>query len=130
VEVVVDAGISAKSLERPGLARALRMLENGEASGILVTKLDRLTRSVKDLGHLIERYFGARFALLSVTDSIDTRSAGGRLVLNVLASVSQWERELASERTSEALQHLKAQGRKLGGRKPGSKNKPKLQEAA
>ncbi|HET7788824.1 MAG TPA: recombinase family protein [Myxococcales bacterium] len=57
---------------------------------LLMVKLDRLTRSVADLGTLVERYFGqGKAALLSVGEQIDTSSAAGRLVLNVLASVSQ-----------------------------------------
>jgi hypothetical protein len=92
-EVTVDAGESAKHLDRPGLQRALGMLKRGEADALLVVKLDRLTRSVRDLGHLVEKYFApGKAALLSVGEQIDTRSAAGRLVLNVLASVSQWER--------------------------------------
>ena len=56
-EIIVDAGESAKSLDRPGLQRALSMLKAGEAEALLVVKLDRLTRSVVDLGTLVERYF-------------------------------------------------------------------------
>jgi DNA invertase Pin-like site-specific DNA recombinase len=115
VRVIDDAGFSAKTLARPGLTAALAMLESGEADGVLVAKLDRLTRSVRDLGALVERYFSARFSLLSVADSIDTRSAAGRLVLNVLASVSQWEREACGERTRDALAQLKSEGVRLGG---------------
>jgi site-specific DNA recombinase len=117
VETIVDAGESAKSLQRPGLARALAMLADGLADGLLVTKLDRLTRSVRDLGELIEGPF-AKAALLSVGEQIDTRSAAGRLVLNVLASVSQWEREAIGERTSSAMQHMRASGEYTGGRVP------------
>jgi site-specific DNA recombinase len=115
VGIVEDAGVSAKTLRRSGLQEALSMLERAEAAGLLVCKLDRLTRSVRDLGDLVERYFADRFSLLSVADSIDTRSAAGRLVLNVLASVAQWEREATGERTRDALTHLKAQGVRLGG---------------
>lgn len=115
VAVEAEAGRSAKTLERPALQRALGMLDAGTAEGLLVTKLDRLTRSVRDLGVLVERYFAARHSLLSVGDSIDTRSAAGRLVLNVLASVAQWEREATGERTRDALAHLKASGVRLGG---------------
>lgn len=114
VRVVVDAGASAKSLNRPGLADALGALDSGEAEGLLVAKLDRLTRSVKDLGTLLEGYFGSRFSLLSVADQIDTSTAAGRLVLNVLASVSQWEREAIGERTSAALRHKQSQGEHVG----------------
>ncbi len=114
VGIEVDAGLSAKSLNRPGLQAALGALESGKASGLLVVKLDRLTRSVKDLGILIEDYFASRFSLFSLGDSIDTRSASGRMMLNILTSVTQWEREAGSERTKAALSHIKASGRKLG----------------
>jgi len=82
-------------------------------------KLDRLTRSVVHLGHLVEEYFAdGESALLSVGEQIDTRSAAGRLVLNVLASVSQWEREAIGERTSAAMQHMASLGEYTGGPPP------------
>ena len=119
VEVVIDAGVSAKTLQRPGLERALGMLKAGKADALLVVKLDRLTRSVADLGKLVETYFApGKAALLSVGEQIDTRSAAGRLVLNVLASVSQWEREAIGERTSAALQHKASLGEYTGGDAP------------
>ena len=119
VEVIVDAGESAKSLDRPGLTRALAMLEAGDAEALLVVKLDRLTRSVADLGRLVDDYFGnGKAALLSVSEQIDTRSAAGRLVLNVLASVGQWEREAIAERTATAMQHKASQGEYTGGQAP------------
>ncbi|MBU6429956.1 MAG: recombinase family protein [Cyanobacteria bacterium REEB65] len=116
VDVIADAGVSAKTLDRSGLQVALEKLEAGEADGILVAKLDRLTRSVKDLGTLTERYFGEKAGsrLMAVDDQIDTKSAGGRLVLNVLASVSQWEREVIGERTATALAEIKRQGGHVG----------------
>lgn len=115
VDIYEDHGFSAKSLDRPALKSALDQLRLGRADILLVTKLDRLTRSVKDLGQLVDSYFlPGKYSLLSISDSIDTRTASGRLVLNVLASVAQWEREAISERTSEALRHLIAQGVKVG----------------
>lgn len=118
VAVKVDAGESAKSLERPALREAFAMLDAGEADALLVVKLDRLTRSVRDLGELVERFFSKDVALLSVSEQIDTRTAGGRLVLNVLASVSQWEREVIGERTSVAMRHMQSEGRYIGGNVP------------
>ena len=116
-EVIVDPGASAKTLDRPGLQRALAMLRSGQAEALLVAKLDRLTRSVVHLGELVEAYFtDGKYALLSVGEQIDTRSAAGRLVLNILASVSQWEREAIGERTAAAMQHKAAQGEYTGGR--------------
>jgi site-specific DNA recombinase len=58
IEIISDDGVSAKSLDRPGLTRALWMLDAGKAEAVVVVKLDRLTRSVKDLGVLCENYFG------------------------------------------------------------------------
>lgn len=119
VAVLVDAGASAKSLDRPALTESLAMLDTGEAEALLVVKLDRLTRSVRDLGDLVDRYFASgAVALLSVSEQIDTRTAGGRLVLNVLASVSQWEREVIGERTSVAMRHMQTEGKYTGGRVP------------
>jgi len=118
VAVVVDAGVSAKTLDRPGLTRALAMLGT-TVDALLVVKLDRLTRSVRDLGALVEDHFAeGSAALLSVGEHIDTRSAAGRLVLNVLASVSQWEREAIGERTSAVMRHKASQGEHTGGAPP------------
>ncbi len=84
-----------------------------------MAKLDRLTRSVPDLRRLVEEYFAKdKWALLSVGEQIDTRSAAGRLVLNVLGSVSQWEREAIAERTAAALRHKASQGEYIGGSVP------------
>lgn len=119
IEVVEDAAQSAKSLDRPGLQRCLELLRKGKADALLVVKLDRLTRSVSDLGKLVEKYFApGKAALLSVGEQIDTRSAAGRLVLNVLASVSQWEREIIGERTAAAISHKSSLGEYIGGSTP------------
>ena len=117
VDIVIDEGFSAKSLDRPGIKRALAMLSGNQANAIVVVKLDRLTRSVKDLGYLCDSYFreGLPYSLLSVSDSIETRSASGKLMLNVLMSVAQWEREAISERTQEAMNELKRRGVRMGG---------------
>lgn len=117
VDVIEDAGHSGKSLQRPGLQRALSMLRSRDADALLVVKLDRLTRSVRDLGALVESTF-PRSALLSVSEQIDTRTAAGRLVLNVLASVSQWEREAIAERTAMAMRHMRDNRRFTGGQPP------------
>lgn len=116
VESIVDAGESARSLDRPGLQRTLELLRNDTANGLVIAQLDRLTRSVADWQFLIDNFFGEKAGrqLFSVHDSIDTRSCGGRLVLNVILSVSQWERESASSRTREALRYKIAIGQRCG----------------
>lgn len=119
VRVEVDAGESAKSLDRPALARALGMLRTGKADALLVVKLDRLTRSVRDLCDLVDGYFReGKYALLSVGEQVDTRSAAGRMVLNMLTVIGQWEREAIGERTSAAMQHMASQGEYTGGAAP------------
>jgi site-specific DNA recombinase len=119
VAVEVDAGESAKSLARPALGRALAMLRTGKADALLVVKLDRLTRSVRDLCDLVDDYFrDGKHALLSVGEQVDTRSAAGRMVLNMLTVIGQWEREAIGERTSAAMQHKASQGEYIGGAAP------------
>lgn len=119
IDVCVDAGASAKTLERPGLDRARAALRSGRASGLLVMKLDRLTRSVRDLDALVTEHFAnGRSALISISENVDTRSAAGRLVLNVLTSVAQWEREAIGERTSTVMQSMRARGEFIGGHPP------------
>ena len=113
VDVVIDAGVSAKSLKREGLQKVLTTLDNGGADAVLIFKLDRLTRDVSDWNTLIKDYFTDK-ALLSVSDQIDTRTAAGRLCLNVLMSVAQWEREAIGERTSTALRQKQSQGEHVG----------------
>jgi DNA invertase Pin-like site-specific DNA recombinase len=115
VDVIVDPGESAKSLKRPGVQSALSRLAAGEAEGLLVVKLDRLTRSVRDLGDLVDISRKQGWALISVGEQLDTSSAAGRMVMNILAVISQWEREAIGERTSAALKHKAAKGEYTGG---------------
>jgi site-specific DNA recombinase len=113
-EIVSDAGLSAKSLERPGLAKVLAGVETREVGAVIVLKLDRLTRSVRDLADLLEMFEEAGTALVSCQESLDTGTASGRLMLHLLASVSQWEREAISERTAFALGHKRRSGKAYG----------------
>jgi site-specific DNA recombinase len=114
VDMIVDAGESAKSLNRPGMARLLSLVDAGAVDTVIIAKLDRLTRSVKDLAELLERFTRRGVSLVSVADALDTRSAAGRLVLNIMVSVSQLEREAIGERTRDAMQHKRANGERVG----------------
>src|SRR5258708_19046100 len=98
VEVIIDGGESAKSLNRPGLQWLLALINAGQVQAVIVAKLDRLTRSVKDLRNLLELFEKRKVALISVAESLDTASAGGRLVITIMAAVSQWEREAIPKR--------------------------------
>ena len=109
-EVIVDGGASAKNLNRPGLQRLLALVDSGKVKAVIVAKLDRLTRSVKDLSSLLELFEKGGVALISVAESLDTASAAGRLVITIMAAVSQWEREAIGERTRDALRHKRTSG--------------------
>jgi site-specific DNA recombinase len=113
-EVIVDAGVSAKTLVRPGMARVLEGVGKGTIGTVIVLKLDRMTRSIRDLGDLLEAFKRADAALVSVGESLDTQSAAGRMVINMLGVVSQWEREAIAERTAFALSHKRSQRKVYG----------------
>ncbi|MCK5016553.1 MAG: recombinase family protein, partial [Candidatus Peribacteraceae bacterium] len=118
IDFIADYGESGKNLDRPGIQDVLRRLPMGEAEGLIVAKLDRLTRSVRDLDRLLTDYFGpcaGGLALVSVAERIDTEHATGRFMLNVLMSVAQWERETIGERTRDALTAKARRGERTGG---------------
>ena len=114
VDVIVDAGESAKSLQRPGMARLLELVDSKAVDVVIIAKLDRLTRSVADLAELLKRFKRRGVSLVSVADSLDTQSAAGRLVLNIMVSVSEWEREAIAERTRDALGLKSSKGECVG----------------
>jgi DNA invertase Pin-like site-specific DNA recombinase len=91
------------------------MIKRGRANTLIVVKLDRLSRSLRDVCSLVEDYFvDERYHLLSVCGMVNTHSAAGRMLMMNLANFNQFEREMISERTRDALQHMKAQGIRLG----------------
>ncbi len=112
---IEDAGYSAKSLRRPGVTRALRMLAKGEAQAIVVAKLDRLSRSVQDFAATMDTARRQGWALVALDLGVDTTTPAGELVANVMAAVAQWERRVIGQRTADALAAKKAQGVRLGG---------------
>ena len=114
VDIIVDGGASAKSLDRPGMKALLSLVDSRKINTVIVCKLDRLTRSVKDLAELLERFNRRGVSLVSVAESLDTATAAGRLVINMLISVSQWEREAIGERTRCAMQFKKRNGECVG----------------
>lgn len=114
-----DEGISGKTTERPGLQKALRLVERGTVQALIVPKLDRFTRSLRDLIDLVEQYFskGDRF-LVSMDGQIDTMSAQGRFQLHLFGALAQLERETTSERVTAAMLHKKRQLQYCGGLPP------------
>ena len=117
IRIFEDAGFSGKNTARPALRRMLSALD--DVSTVLVWKLDRLSRSLRDTLSMIEDVFQPRgITLVSVTESIDTSSPSGRMMLNMLASFAQLEREQDSDRVVMAHKHLAAECKYLGGHVP------------
>jgi site-specific DNA recombinase len=108
-----DNGVSGKVAphERQGLKRALEAIKHGEADGIIATKLDRLSRSVRDVLDLADSAAHEGWRLVSLSESLDTDTSQGRFTLTILAALAQLERERISERVGEALDHVARQGR-------------------
>ncbi|WP_309664456.1 recombinase family protein [Microbacterium paludicola] len=112
-----DASLSAKSLARPQLQGALDRLDTSptrsDVDGIVVAKVDRLSRSVADFARVLELARSHGWALVAIDLGVDTSTPTGELVANVMMSVAQWERRVIGERTSAAMQAAKRQGRHM-----------------
>jgi DNA invertase Pin-like site-specific DNA recombinase len=106
---------ASASVERPELAHLFDLLRAGDT--VVVWRLDRLGRSVRDLIDIVEDLHQRGVALKSLRETIDTSSAGGRLVVHVFAALAEFERDLIRERTVAGLAAARARGR-LGGRRP------------
>lgn len=114
LELVADEGASGKDLHRPGLRQALDLIAAGDADGLVVAKLDRLSRSVVDFGDLMEWFTAAGAALIALDFELDTNSAGGHLVANIFMAVAEWERRTIGERTRNAMAAKRAAGQATG----------------
>ena len=114
LKIFVDK-VSGTRADRPGLAKALEILREGDT--LVVWKLDRLGRSVKQLVDLVEELHRQGVQFRSLTDAIDTSAPSGRFFFHVMASLAEMERELIVERTRAGLDIARQLGRK-GGRKP------------
>lgn len=106
--------LSARTMKRPGLQAALDACRSGEVDGIVVAKLDRLSRSVVQFGHLLDEASKKKFNVVALDLGLDLSTPQGELVANVIASVAQWERKIIGQRTKEALAVKKAQGVRVG----------------
>jgi DNA invertase Pin-like site-specific DNA recombinase len=116
VEIIEDAGVSAKNLDRPGIKRALSTVATGGADLLLAAKLDRLSRSVKDFAELLDqsRHYGWKLVILDC--NVDTSTPAGEMLAGVMAQFAQFERRMIGVRTREALAVKKSQGI-VGGRR-------------
>src|SRR5438105_3902708 len=114
VEVIEDAGYSAKDLKRPGVQVALETLRRGEAGALVVAKLDRLSRSMLDFTAVMAKATKQGWALVALDCAVDTTTPAGEAMANVVATFAQFERRLIGQRTREALAAKRASGVQLG----------------
>lgn len=105
-----DGGFSGGTLARPALRRLLGDLETGSIDTVVVYKIDRLSRSLRDFVRLVEIFEQHRVTFVSITQQFSTTSSMGRLTLNVLLSFAQFEREITSERTRDKFAALRERG--------------------
>jgi DNA invertase Pin-like site-specific DNA recombinase len=117
VTIIEDAGYSAKDLRRPGVKLALETLQQGGASGLVVAKLDRLSRSMLDFTAIMATAQKQGWALVALDCAVDTTTPAGEAMANVLATFAQFERRLISQRTRDALAAKRASGVQLGRRR-------------
>ena len=114
VDTITDEGISAKNLNREGMQALISLVKHGTVGAVIVYKLDRLSRSVKDTIGLVELFEKHKVAFHSIVDHIDTKTATGRFFLHIMSSLAQMERELIGERTRDALSHKIVKGERVG----------------
>ncbi|CAE6686949.1 recombinase family protein [Candidatus Nitrotoga fabula] len=113
-----DPGFSGGNTERPGLKRLLQDVEQGKIEIVVVYKIDRLTRSLADFSRMIEVFERCGVSFVSVTQQFNTTTSMGRLMLNVLLSFAQFEREVTGERIRDKIAASKRKGLWMGGVPP------------
>jgi len=114
-EQIFHEKLTGRLRERPELSQCLRTLRKGDV--LIVWKLDRLARSLKDLVEIVQELNDREIGFKSLTEAIDTTSSGGNLVFHIFGALAEFEHDLIRERTIAGLQAARARGRK-GGRRP------------
>lgn len=112
---IFEEAASGGRWDRPELHRLLDQLREGDV--VVVWKLDRLSRSLKDVLHVMERIAAAGAGFRSLTESVDTTTAAGRMMMQMVGAFAEFERAMIRERTSAGLAAARAEGR-IGGRRP------------
>jgi site-specific DNA recombinase len=113
-----DGGYTGGNMERPALKRLMADIEAGKIDIVVVYKVDRLSRSLLDFARLMEVFDRKKVSFVSVTQQFNTATSIGRLVLNILLSFAQFEREMISERTRDKMSAARRKGKWTGGRPP------------
>jgi len=110
-----DGGFSGGNVERPALQRLLGNIAAGRVDCVVVYKVDRLSRSLLDFARIMEIFQDHHASFVSVTQQFNTSTSMGRLMLNVLLSFAQFEREIIGERTRDKLAAARRRGKWIGG---------------
>src|SRR5205085_6322948 len=110
-----DGGYTGGNMDRPALKRLLADIEAGKIDCVVVYKVDRLGRSLLDFAKMVETFDRHHVSFVSVTQLINTSTSMGRLMLNVLLSFAQFEREIISERTRDKIAAARRKGKWSGG---------------
>src|SRR5438094_4500629 len=110
-----DGGFTGGNMDRPALKRLLADIEAGQVDAIIVYKLDRFSRSLLDFAKMMETLDKHQAAFVSITQQFSTGTSMGRLVLNVLLSFAQFEREIIAERTRDKIAATRRKGKWTGG---------------
>lgn len=111
-KIYTDQGVSGAKNDRPGLNKLLKQLHTGDT--LVVWRLDRLGRSLPYLVHIIESLKQQKIHFVSITESIDTSTSGGKLLFHLMAALAEFERSLISERTRAGMAAAKANGKAIG----------------
>jgi DNA invertase Pin-like site-specific DNA recombinase len=114
VEIIEDPGYSAKTLDRPGMSRVRSLLRSGKVDALMVSKLDRATRSTVDAANLLMASQAEGWSLIALDLGLDPTTPTGELVATLMAAIAQWERRAIGQRTKDALAAKRARGVRLG----------------
>lgn len=127
IDIKEDAGISGRYInKRPGIQAVLRMVNQGEVQHLVIFKLDRMCRNLKEACEIADLMLAKSASLHSVSENIDTGSATGKFFFHVLSAMAEWERGIISERTLIRLNQKRKLNQKIGrffpfGKKTGAK---------
>ncbi len=110
-----DGAYSGGTMERPALKRLLAHIDAGKVDTVLVSKVDRLTRSLTDFAKIVESFDAHQVSFVSITQQFNTTTSMGRLTLNMLLSFAQFEREVTGERIRDKIAASKKKGMWMGG---------------
>lgn len=114
VEMYQDVASGSSRERRPQLEKALQDLRDGRADTLVVSKLDRLSRSVADFGAIIEESRREGWTIVIIDLGVDLATPAGEMVASIMAVLAQWERRVISQRTIDALREKKLAGVRLG----------------